>query len=130
MPSSDTAEFTIHTVNSSDEPGNKIVDLNGHAYSTGERIFTPASTTVLDTSTKYFVFKMSGGDGVNLQSTDSDNQDSRAATGWSIGDKARSRNASGTWSDVTYSIEIAIKGSNNTGGRKPRASTGSIPSCY
>ena len=73
--SSGAPEFALYTTNSSDQPGTKIVDLNGSVASTGQQSLTPASPTTLaastlSASTKYFVvFDLASGAEYKLQNS-------------------------------------------------------------
>ena len=111
--SSGAPQIALYTSNSTDQPGTKIVDLNGSVASTGEQSLTPASPTTLSASTGYFVaFALASGAGYNLRITDAEDEDSGAAAGWSIADV---RLVSGTSDSFTgsprgQSIKIAVKG--------------------
>ena len=112
--SSGTPEFALYTSNSSDQPGTKIVDLNGSVASDGQQSLTPASPTTLAASTlaastSYFVvFSLASGAEYKLQTTDFDVEDSGAAAGWSIADDSLWR-GSGSWT-TGVGIKIAVNG--------------------
>ena len=94
------------------------MDLSGNSSTAGEQSFTPASTTTLSASTKYFiVFDVTVGQ-ANLQRTSSDNLDSGASPGWDIAESsAFSTNAGTSWGESGNSLEIAVKGT--AGGGTP-----------
>ena len=107
--SSGTPEFALYTTNSSDEPGTKIVDLNGSVASTGEQSLTPASPTTLSASTGYFVaFGLASGAAYRLRTTLIETDDLGAAAGWSIANDSMWR-LSGSWT-LSADIKIAVKG--------------------
>ena len=113
--STDTPAFALHqstTASGVEVPGTKVVDLTGSITTAGEQSFTPASTTTLSTSTKYFVvLSTSSISGVNIQRTGSDDEDSGGSTGWEIANNSVfSTNSGSTWTSSGSSIEIAIKG--------------------
>ena len=112
---SGTFTFAIHENNSTgteDVPGTKVVDLTGAPTSTGEHTFSPANTTTLDPSTKYFVvFAKSTMDITNIWSTNSNNVDAGFADNWDLANGSLSTSNSGTsWRTETNSMGIAIKG--------------------
>ena len=110
--SSGTIEFALYTSTSGNEPGTKVVDLNGSVVSSGRRSFTPSSATTLAASTKYFVvFKMVSGAASSLQPTTSDDEDSGVKPGWSIADNGLWTSGS-RWRTINsgQTIKIAIKG--------------------
>ena len=113
--STDTPAFALHqstTASGVEVPGTKVVDLTGSITTAGEQSFTPASTTTLSTSTKYFVvLSTSSISGVDIQRTGSDDEDSGGSTGWEIANNSVfSTNSGSTWTSSGSSIEIAIKG--------------------
>ena len=114
VDSSGAPEFALYTTNSSDQPGTKIVDLNGSVASTGEQSLTPASPTTLaastlSASTKYFVvFGLASGAEYKLKTTAFQADDPGAAAGWSIANNSLWR-GSGSWS-LGLDIKIAVKG--------------------
>ena len=80
---------------------------------------TPASPTVLSPSTGYFVLVQttSDTDEVELSTTESDNEDSGAAAGWSIADTAHVQEDPGTpWiaHDAGDTLKISIRGTEVT----------------
>ena len=112
---SGTFTFAIYENNSTgteDVPGTKVVDLTKAPTSTGEHTFSPANTTTLDPSTKYFVvFAKSTTDITNIWSTNSNNIDAGFADNCHLADGSLSTSNSGTsWRTETNSMGIAIKG--------------------
>ena len=112
---SGTFTFAIYENNSTgaeDVPGTKVVDLTGAPTSTGEHTFSPANTTTLDPSTKYFVvFAKSTTDITNIWSTNSNNVDAGFADNCHLADGSLSTSNSGaSWRTETNSMGIAIKG--------------------
>ena len=105
-----TALNAIYSSNSSNRPGEKIVDLIGSVASVGNQSFTPANTTILASSTEYFVVLgvPSGHSPFVIASTDSDNEDAGASPGWSIANSGLFGN--GFASNLGYALEIGIKG--------------------
>ena len=89
---------------SSNLPGSKIADLTVPTTVSGgaaNKFLAPANTT-LAASTSYYVVIVGQG---HISSTASDNEDSGAATGWSIADTSPYRNKDGTgnwqvWQDA------------------------------
>ena len=73
--------------------------------------FTAPSSTALTASTTYFVVAYASGTTTgSIGATESDNEDSGAASGWSIGDARHYQNA-GTWTTVsTSSLRIRVNG--------------------
>ena len=110
-------------------PGTKVVDLTGSITTAGEQSFTPASTTTLSTSTKYFVvLSTSGASGVDIQRTASDDEDSGGSTGWEIANNSVFSTTSGsTWTSSGSSIEIVIKGTIVSGTNNPPTVANTIP---
>ena len=106
-----THGFALYTSTASDEPGTKVVDLSGNSSTAGAQSFTPASATTLSASTKYFIaFFMSSGT-ANLQTTNSNDIDSGASTGWDIAEGSLfSLNSGTSWTSSASSVEIAVKG--------------------
>ena len=130
--STDTPAFALHqstTASGVEVPGTKVVDLTGSITTAGEQSFTPASTTTLSTSTKYFVvLSTSGASGVNIQRTGSDDEDSGGSTGWEIANNSVfSTNSGSTWMSSGSSIEIAIKGTIVSGTNNPPTVANTIP---
>ena len=110
--SSGTIEFALYTSTSGNEPGTKVVDLNGSVVSSGRRSFTPSSATTLAASTKYFVvFKMVSGAASSLRPITADDEDSGAKPGWSIANNGL-WNSGSRWRTINsgQTIKIAIKG--------------------
>ena len=114
------ASFAIHASNASGEPGSKVVDLNGSIATAGQASLTPASTTVLSPSTRYFVLIQLGAVTTTDQTIKiivSNDEDAGAAAGWSIADTLISRRSGGTWlvpSGDAFSVKLAVKGSLDT----------------
>ena len=111
----ETPAFALYTSTADDKPGTKVVDLSGNISTAGTQSFTPASTTTLSASTKYFiVFSMTSGSS-NLQRTLSNAIDSGASTGWDIAENSVFSTNSGTsWTSSSPSVEIAVKGTLGT----------------
>ena len=130
--STDTPAFALHqstTASGVEVPGTKVVDLTGSITTAGEQSFTPASTTTLSTSTKYFVvLSTSGASGVNIQRTASDDEDSGGSTGWEIANNSVFSITSGSaWTSSGSSIEIVIKGTIVSGTNNPPTVANTIP---
>ena len=130
--STDTPAFALHqstTASGVEVPGTKVVDLTGSITTAGEQSFTPASTTTLSTSTKYFVvLSTSGASGVNIQRTASDDEDSGGSTGWEIANNSVFSTTSGSaWTSSGSSIEIVIKGTIVSGTNNPPTVATAIP---
>ena len=108
-----TTGLSVGSQNTIDVPGTKIVDLSGSVGTAGNQSFTPASTTPLSASTKYFVVVKTSVSEAQLTSTASDDHDSGASAGWGIADgSVFSTNFGTTWSTFSRSIQIAVKGTN------------------
>ena len=115
-----TPAFALYTSTADDKPGAKVVDLIGDSSTPGEQSFTPASTTTLNASTKYFImFSMTSGQ-ANLQKTASDNIDAGGSTGWDIAET--SVYGANSTTSSKHSVEIAVKGT-AVGGTPPPVST-------
>ena len=117
---SGTFNFSINQTNDSgtfDKPSYKVVDLNGSLTTAGEHGFTPSNTTKLEPSTKYIVVLRKGTGGTtSLQSTGSDNVDPGSASDWNIANGSVFSQSSGsTWTSLSHSLEIAVKGTLLTG---------------
>ena len=110
-----TTGLSVGTSDTIDVPGTKIVDLSGSVGTAGNQSFTPASTTTLSASTKYFVVFKTSVSEAQLASTTSDDHDSGASAGWGMADGAvLSTNSGTTWSTFPPSIQIAVKGTNRS----------------
>ena len=110
------ASFAIHASNASGEPGSKVVDLNGSIATAGQKSLTPASTTVLSASTKYFFVIQLGAvttEEITIKIVESNDEDTGAAAGWSIADTTLWRRPGGAWvagALSRHSVKIAVKG--------------------
>ena len=92
-------------------PGTKVVDLTGSITTAGEQSFTPATTTTLSASTRYFVVLSTSIGSVDIRITKSDDEDSGGSTGWEIADNYVLSTDSGiTWLSFDVSLVIAVKG--------------------
>ena len=92
-------------------PETKVVDLSGSVATVGEQSFTPASTTTLSVSTKYFVVLSINGSTLIIHRTSSNNEDSGGLPGWEIANNSlRASNPVSTWTSVSDKLEIAVKG--------------------
>ena len=99
------------TVGGVEVPGTKVVDLSGSITTAGEQSFTPASTTTLSASTKYFVVLSIDGSTLTIHRTSSDDEDSGGSPGWEIANNSlRASNPVNTWTSVSDKLEIAVKG--------------------
>ena len=99
------------TVSGVEVPGTKVVDLSGSITTAGEQSFTPASTTTLSVSTKYFVVLSINGSTRIIHRTSSDDEDSGGSPGWEIANNSlRASNPVSTWTSVSDKLEIAVKG--------------------
>ncbi len=106
---------------SSGDAGTKITDLTKPAsYSAGQVTFTAPAGTRLSASTAYHVviYNPTRGSGwIKVHTTNSDAEDSGAATGWSIANAARTisnaNSVSVTWSNINRrnSLRIRVNGS-------------------
>ncbi len=119
---------------SNGDAGSKLADLTKPtSYTAGKLTFTaPAGTTLSASTTYHVVFYTSprGTGNLRLRSTSSANEDSGAATGWSIGNTGRVINnassVSGTWTGVSqgYSLRMVVNGSTASQSSAPGAPTG------
>ena len=119
------------TINASTDglPGAVVHSLTSPSIGTGVKTFTAGSGATLDASTTYFVVA-SGAGTSRLRRTDSDDEDSGKASGWSIGDIGHWQNpgAGATWQQSsTQSIKIAVKGTAVADTTAPALSTMSPP---
>ena len=111
-----TPAFALHqstTVSGVEVPGTKVVDLTGSITTAGEQSFTPATTTTLSASTRYFVVLFTSIGSVTIRTTTSNDEDSGGSTGWEIADNfVFSVDSGSTWLsfDTDSSIKIAVKG--------------------
>ena len=105
------ALYQSTTVGGIDLPGTKVVDLSGNVALSGGRSFTPASTTTLSASTKYFVVLSMSSGFVSTNRTASEDEDSGGSTGWEIANNAVFSTDSGsTWASTGNPSQIAVKG--------------------
>ena len=107
---------SIHS-ESSGSPGSSLGTLTNPAFtnSNSDQTLTFTSTGIdLAAGTTYFlVIDMSSNRGSSdLRSTDSNNEDSGALAGWSIGNNALRRqwNSTGAWATVTVPLKISLGG--------------------
>ena len=113
--------------NSSGVPGSKIASLSGpSSITTGAVTFTAPNSTTLSASTNYFVVMYSTvGHGSRPTTTTSNDEDSGAASGWSIADNGHSisneRSPSGTFTaHAQHSYRVRVNGA--AAGTTPPAS--------
>ena len=114
---SGNAKVSIYTT-SSGSPSSSMHVLNTPSSLPANTIntFTADAGASLDANTTYaVVFENSGGDN-SVGTTLSDDEDSGAASGWSIGNKRHNREGAGSWIEATNSEVplIAIKGTAKT----------------
>ncbi len=113
--SSSTVTAGIYETTSGVPSSTLVVALSGNFSATGDRTFTPATTTTLDASTTYAVV-IGSSSGGRLSTTSSNDEDSGAASGWSIANEGY-RDALGTgWSGHGTNFQIAIRGYANSAG--------------
>ena len=115
-----TPAFALYTSTADDKPGAKVVNLIGDSSTPGEQSFTPASTTTLRASTKYFIMFFLTAGQANLQRTASDDIDAGGSTGWDIAET--SVYGTNRTTSSHDSVEIAVKGT-AVGGTPPPVST-------
>ena len=129
VPPAASHTISIHASNSSNRPGASLGTLSYGTVSGTTVTYTASGNGIeLDAGTTYFVaaYTVPGDDGgARRVRTLSDNEDSGAADGWSIGNGVLWRNAasSGTWNTVTSSWQIAIQGAAVTVAVTPGAKT-------
>ena len=108
-----TIAAKVCTVDASDNPTDSCTDLTApSSFTTGVLNFTAPASATLDANTSYLVVMTPSSDsGFTWVTTHSDDQDSGAASGWSIANTYR-LSLSGAWSADTMgrSIRIAVKG--------------------
>ena len=89
-----------------------------------------AGASLLANTTYAVVFEVTSGTATtSLDRTDSDAEDSGAASGWSIANKRHSRQGTGSWTEATATEKpmIAIKGKSITGMTTPAVSIAGGP---
>ena len=112
-----TASVSIHHSTSSAVPGSKLYDLTGSVASAGVKRFTAPEKAVLNGSTTYFLRVAASGAGkgnFTVYITESDDEDSDSASGWSVADTRPSSSDGGSiWSasSLDRSIKLAVYGS-------------------
>ncbi len=108
------------------EPDSKLADLaKPSSLSRGTNTITftaPPGVTLAASATYHFVIYSTGTNGAGrIHSTNSDGQDSGAATGWSVADTSNSivnaNSVSGTWhttlQGLAFTLRMAVKGFEN-----------------
>ena len=108
---------------SSGTPNTSLHVLNNPASFTSDatNTFTAPANTTLDANTTYaIVFEVTDTSGsALLKTTNSDDEDSGAASGWSIADIKHESADGGSWSSNVRSFVIAIKGTEKTASSDP-----------
>ena len=104
----------IYSATSGGAPGNSVhVLTNPGTVAVGINTFTAPANAALAKETDYFVLFASetgANDGYQLHQTSSDNEDTGAATGWSIANTLRHRTSDGgSWQSHNDSLKIAVK---------------------
>ena len=104
----------IYSVTSG-RPGSLVHTLsNPSAISSGVRTFTaPANATLDENKTYFVVVSYAGSASFVLRTTSVNNEDSGAATGWSLAD-SRTLGSGTSWSTNPNALQIRVKGSDNT----------------
>ena len=99
------------------------------SFEDGINTFTTTNIS-LEASTTYLLVIDSSADSVagskdNIQNTNSDDEDSGGATGWSIGNASlfRGNGSTGLWGTFNQSKKIRINGATNTAGNTPPTAT-------
>ena len=110
----DAFSAAIYTTNSSGHPVSEVAALTPpSSFATGTLTFTVPANTTLAASTTYSVriVNSSSSDPARIDTTTSNDEDTGAASGWSIGDGAHRKTSptSGSWTVRTASIRIAIR---------------------
>ena len=124
-------KVSIYTTNSSGLPASSLHVLNNPASLTVNALntFTAGSGATLAPNTTYaVVLQQTGTSGSwNVLRTASGDEDSGAASGWSIADQRAWRNAASTttWSTTNEAVMIEIKGT--LGGHTGSPSTPAVP---
>ena len=104
----------IYSVTSG-RPGSLVHTLtNPSTISSGVRTFTaPANATLDENKTYFVVVSYAGSASFVLRTTTVNNEDSGAATGWSLAD-SRTLGSGTSWSTNPNALQIRVKGSDNT----------------
>ena len=110
----DAFSAAIYTTNSSGHPVSEVAALTPpSSFATGTLTFTVPANTTLAASTTYSVriVNSSSSDPARIDTTTSNDEDTGAASGWSIGDSAHRKTSptSGSWTARAASIRIAIR---------------------
>ena len=92
-------------------PGSRLYNLSGSARSAGLQFFMAPSGSVLAANTKYFlrIARGGGSDSFAVGRTSSDDENSGAAAGWSIGDKMLIKSGV-SWVESSPSVMLAVHG--------------------
>ena len=110
-PSTNTKVWIYET--SSGSPSSSLHELNTPSSVTaGVNTFTADAGATLEANTTYVVvFEVTGGEKTLLSRTQSDSEDTGAASGWSIGNKRFFRVDAGNWTESSTSLKplIAIR---------------------
>ncbi|MCY4560005.1 MAG: SwmB domain-containing protein, partial [Chloroflexi bacterium] len=114
LPAASTHSVSIHASNSSNEPGTSLGTLSYGSVSGNTVTYTASGDGIsLAAGTTYFVVLIatSAPNFVALRVTDSDNEDSGAADGWSLANTGFSREeVTSPWQSRSDSWMIAIQG--------------------
>ena len=110
-------EVSIYS-ESSGAPGSKLYTLSNPASltSNANNAFTAPADATLEPSTKYYIVFTNGNTAnassaqYNVAVTSSGNEDTGAASGWSIGDKSQFTQSGGSWQEHIQALRIAIQG--------------------
>ena len=106
-------KVSIYTTSGSNPGSSRYVLTNPAITLDALNTFVAPANATLDANTTYAVFleSTSANHHIPMRHTTSDNEDSGAASGWSISNSSLSSENSGAWTAETASAFIAIKGS-------------------
>ena len=113
----DDASVSLCTVDGSGFPTSTCTALTApDSFAAGTLAFTAPSNTTLDASTTYtLLFTSPGGEVLRLDGTNSNNEDSGGATGWSIANDFDLKSGGVSWitTSTGEALRITVKGAAN-----------------